>query len=102
MRIELAQHAADRGEHQVLVGDVLAVGLLRGLEQLGVEPQSIAGVIGESEEPIADEGAGDDREDEEGRRSETPGSTHSADRNTRPRRELAVRSVNDGVKGLSS
>ena len=65
MRIETSKHSSDRGVDEVLVLDLDTVKLARLLEQLGVQPESIPGLLVEREKALARESTHQNRDQKE-------------------------------------
>ena len=76
VRIEGPQHAVDRAEDKVLVGDVGAVALVGDRDELGVELEGVPGLVGVGKEPVAEESAEGQGRGEEDDRDDAPGASH--------------------------
>ena len=78
VRIQGSKHALDRREDQLAVRDLAAVSLVRHRDQLGVETEVVARLLGECEDPVADQGSRESRDDEENGCGDAPRSLHES------------------------
>ena len=72
VRVEGAEHAVDRGVDDVPVGDVRPIPVVRHVHQLGVQAQRITGLVGDGQEPVAQQPAEHQHEKEQSDRCNAP------------------------------